>query len=258
MSSPPTLHHLEPSGEDNHEDLTCAICYFHFAEPVKTPCGHVFCKNCLVKSFGFIRPPRCPMCRADCTAVRVFELKVVTEIEKAVRRVDSEYKERASKAIAERKVWMQSKLLFPMLQTSSDSSSGGIFEVSGAGEDNVNGIYIVGNISSYLGPQLYYKPGTQIYIFRWNRREWIIASLEHGFEALNRRYYKVDCNFVPEDTPPGEGWIVAPSGLGISPAPTVRVVQQGDRISPRLLQPLAQSANVSDASPSRCSPCSIM
>mmetsp|Transcript_21498 Transcript_21498/g.30121 ORF Transcript_21498/g.30121 Transcript_21498/m.30121 type:complete len:258 (-) Transcript_21498:177-950(-) len=257
MSSPSTLHLLrEPSEEDNHEDLTCAICYFHYAEPVKTPCGHIFCKNCLVKTFGFIRPPRCPMCRADCTSVRVFELKVDTEIEKAVRRVDSEYKERASKATAERKVWMQSKLLLPILQHSS--SSGAMFEVSGAGSDIVNGIYIVGNISSYLGPQLYIKPGTQVYIFRWSRREWIIGSLEHGFQAITQRYYKVDCSFVPEDSPPEGGWTVAPSGLGISPAPTIRVLRQGDRISPRLLQPLVQSANVPDASPSRCSPCSIM
>eukprot|EP00954_Amorphochlora_amoebiformis_P030602 1394921-Amorphochlora_amoeboformis.AAC.2 len=165
-------------GVDEDLDLLCPICYLYICEPVFTPCRHAFCKNCLVKSFGFNRPPRCPMCRGDCSRVKVMELKIDPEMEAAARKADPDYKERASKRKSERKLWMRSAILSPVVNNDNNA----IFEVTGAGSEAVNGIYVVGNIPSYLGPRLYNKPGTQMYIFRWNRREWIIAELNRGFE----------------------------------------------------------------------------
>mmetsp|Transcript_8167 Transcript_8167/g.12718 ORF Transcript_8167/g.12718 Transcript_8167/m.12718 type:complete len:95 (+) Transcript_8167:183-467(+) len=94
-----------------------------------------------------------------------------------------------------------------------------------------------------------------MYIFRWNRREWIIAELNRGFEDRRARFYRVSCSFVPEDVPPESGWVTSVGGTGVSPAPAVRPLGQGDRISPRLLQPLLQE-NIENSH--GCSPCSIM
>ena len=48
----------------------------------------------------------------------------------------------------------------------------------------MNGIYVAGHVPSYIGPRLYNKLGTQIFIFRWSRREWVIATLARGFNDL--------------------------------------------------------------------------
>ncbi|XP_065668503.1 LON peptidase N-terminal domain and RING finger protein 3 [Hydra vulgaris] len=43
------------------EDFECKICYDIFLKPVTTPCGHVFCKNCLTQTMD--HNPCCPICR---------------------------------------------------------------------------------------------------------------------------------------------------------------------------------------------------
>jgi hypothetical protein len=58
-----TLNYLE----DPHEDLTCAICYGPFVDPVVTNCKHTFCRECMSSVFDFIPVTDdvpCPMCRA--------------------------------------------------------------------------------------------------------------------------------------------------------------------------------------------------
>lgn len=46
------------------DDLKCSICHDYFFEPISTPCGHHFCRNCLIE---WIRVQRtvatCPQCR---------------------------------------------------------------------------------------------------------------------------------------------------------------------------------------------------
>ncbi|KAG8518262.1 E3 ubiquitin/ISG15 ligase TRIM25 [Galemys pyrenaicus] len=47
------------------EELSCAICLESFNEPVTTPCGHNFCRECLDKSWSAAGGPyQCPQCRA--------------------------------------------------------------------------------------------------------------------------------------------------------------------------------------------------
>uniref|UniRef100_A0A673Y8N4 LON peptidase N-terminal domain and ring finger 1 n=1 Tax=Salmo trutta TaxID=8032 RepID=A0A673Y8N4_SALTR len=42
-------------------DLECSLCIRLFYEPVTTPCGHTFCKNCLERCLD--HTPQCPLCK---------------------------------------------------------------------------------------------------------------------------------------------------------------------------------------------------
>lgn len=43
------------------QSLECAICCTRFTQPTTTPCGHTFCRNCLVRSLDHHNT--CPFCR---------------------------------------------------------------------------------------------------------------------------------------------------------------------------------------------------
>lgn len=43
------------------DDLCCQLCFELFDDPVTTPCGHTFCRRCLVMSVDHSR--QCPLCR---------------------------------------------------------------------------------------------------------------------------------------------------------------------------------------------------
>ncbi|XP_072477448.1 probable E3 ubiquitin-protein ligase TRIML1 [Notamacropus eugenii] len=46
-------------------NLSCAICLDYFSEPVIVPCGHTFCKACLLRSWeGASTQGICPECKA--------------------------------------------------------------------------------------------------------------------------------------------------------------------------------------------------
>lgn len=51
---------LQESCRDNVE---CQVCYGMLLEPITTPCGHSFCKTCLVRSLD--HSALCPHCRRD-------------------------------------------------------------------------------------------------------------------------------------------------------------------------------------------------
>ncbi|KAM9857601.1 LON peptidase N-terminal domain and RING finger protein 1 [Aulostomus maculatus] len=42
-------------------DLECSLCMRLFYEPVTTPCGHTFCRNCLERCLD--HTPQCPLCK---------------------------------------------------------------------------------------------------------------------------------------------------------------------------------------------------
>ena len=60
--------------------LECAICLRLVAEPITIPCGHTFCRCCLVKSLQHQK--KCPTCRAVChiVAESAEEETVVAEV----------------------------------------------------------------------------------------------------------------------------------------------------------------------------------
>ncbi|XP_040190632.1 LON peptidase N-terminal domain and RING finger protein 1 isoform X2 [Rana temporaria] len=46
-------------------DFECSLCMRLFYEPVTTPCGHSFCKNCLERCLD--HTPQCPLCKQSLT-----------------------------------------------------------------------------------------------------------------------------------------------------------------------------------------------
>mmetsp|Transcript_12750 Transcript_12750/g.46640 ORF Transcript_12750/g.46640 Transcript_12750/m.46640 type:complete len:467 (+) Transcript_12750:119-1519(+) len=46
---------------DRLDDFDCPLCFKLFHEPITTPCGHTFCRECLQRSADHSN--RCPMCR---------------------------------------------------------------------------------------------------------------------------------------------------------------------------------------------------
>ncbi|XP_030018107.1 E3 ubiquitin-protein ligase TRIM21-like [Sphaeramia orbicularis] len=60
MASTPT----SPSEKDSVEQhLACSICTDTFKDPVTTPCGHSFCKECLDRCFK-LNDSACPLCKS--------------------------------------------------------------------------------------------------------------------------------------------------------------------------------------------------
>ncbi len=58
-STTPAITNIEPEPEN------CGICQVELTEPVRTPCGHLYCLNCLRPWYGrrtYIKS--CPMCRS--------------------------------------------------------------------------------------------------------------------------------------------------------------------------------------------------
>ena len=47
--------------ENTHKELECRVCYYIMYDPVTTPCGHTFCRQCLVRVLD--HSTDCPMCR---------------------------------------------------------------------------------------------------------------------------------------------------------------------------------------------------
>ncbi|XP_053092309.1 LOW QUALITY PROTEIN: LON peptidase N-terminal domain and ring finger 1, like [Pangasianodon hypophthalmus] len=54
-------HHGVPRDLLDPNDFECSLCMRLFYEPVTTPCGHSFCKNCLQRSLD--HSPQCPLCK---------------------------------------------------------------------------------------------------------------------------------------------------------------------------------------------------
>ncbi|XP_068612914.1 V(D)J recombination-activating protein 1-like [Brachionichthys hirsutus] len=46
--------------------FTCMVCGHLLSDPVQSPCGHLFCRNCITKYF-FVLGPQCPACNLHCT-----------------------------------------------------------------------------------------------------------------------------------------------------------------------------------------------
>ncbi|KAF7215682.1 E3 ubiquitin-protein ligase TRIM21 [Nothobranchius furzeri] len=60
------------------EQLLCPICLDVFNQPVSTPCGHNFCRDCIQRYWNGTSMPQCPMCKH--TLYKRPDLKVNTFI----------------------------------------------------------------------------------------------------------------------------------------------------------------------------------
>jgi Lon protease-like protein len=43
-------------------ELDCGLCFRTYFEPITTPCGHTFCRECLARALDYAQ--KCPLCRA--------------------------------------------------------------------------------------------------------------------------------------------------------------------------------------------------
>ncbi|XP_064169470.1 V(D)J recombination-activating protein 1 [Anguilla rostrata] len=55
----------DPLPSDFLRAVTCQVCDHLLAEPVQAPCGHLFCRTCILK-YGRALGPRCPACALPC------------------------------------------------------------------------------------------------------------------------------------------------------------------------------------------------
>ncbi|XP_042280539.1 nuclear factor 7, brain-like [Thunnus maccoyii] len=85
----------------SEDQFLCSICLDVFTDPVSTPCGHNFCKNCINKYWNINVPCKCPMCK------KVFytrpELHVNTFISEMVSQFRQEAQQKASSTYSDHK-----------------------------------------------------------------------------------------------------------------------------------------------------------
>ena len=77
--------------------LECGVCLSLMVHPVTVPCGHSFCRHCLVEAVAKVSK-KCPSCRADCDAdlLKYPENKRLVEAARLVN--PAEYDARAKEA----------------------------------------------------------------------------------------------------------------------------------------------------------------
>jgi len=87
------------------DDVTCGICLRILHEPISTPCGHSFCKICLLDSFSKteFKKHQCSICRADLSQFNVETQNVNVVIAGLIAKMFPEpYKERVEEASDEK------------------------------------------------------------------------------------------------------------------------------------------------------------
>eukprot|EP00929_Paragymnodinium_shiwhaense_P057538 TRINITY_DN2880_c0_g1_i1.p1 TRINITY_DN2880_c0_g1~~TRINITY_DN2880_c0_g1_i1.p1 ORF type:complete len:395 (+),score=96.78 TRINITY_DN2880_c0_g1_i1:125-1309(+) len=218
-------------------DLECPVCYQVYCEPVYAGCGrHVFCRHCLWKTWQRGDSLRCPICRVA-SKEEVQDLSEVASLVERLRRKDPSYDGRAELAVAERKRDVQAREALRSLSLSDwgAPSASWQFQVSGAGCEEANGIYVVDVLPAYMGPTVFRKPNTFFFIFRWHRTQWVIAELRRQSRMGNERTWLYAApTQSPPDVPPASGWEVPRHGHAAPPAPQVRLAvtlqaQQGEQ-----------------------------
>ncbi|XP_005953325.1 E3 ubiquitin-protein ligase TRIM21-like [Haplochromis burtoni] len=80
----------------------CSICLDVFTDPVSTPCGHNFCKNCINQHWDTNQSCECPLCKETFYTKHYTTLKVNTLISEMVAQFRrSEAQQRASSSSSE-------------------------------------------------------------------------------------------------------------------------------------------------------------
>ncbi|KTF78841.1 hypothetical protein cypCar_00026464 [Cyprinus carpio] len=87
-------HRTLPKDLLDPNDFECALCMRLFYQPVTTPCGHTFCKNCLERCLD--HNPQCPLCKESLKEYLAFRKYTITQV------LDNIIKQHLSKEHSER------------------------------------------------------------------------------------------------------------------------------------------------------------
>lgn len=71
-------HQTLPENLLDPNDFECSLCMRLFYQPVTTPCGHTFCKNCLERCLD--HNPQCPLCKESLKEYLAFRKYTVTQV----------------------------------------------------------------------------------------------------------------------------------------------------------------------------------
>ncbi|CAI5638662.1 unnamed protein product [Oreochromis niloticus] len=70
----------------SEDQFLCSICLDVFTDPVSTPCGHNFCKNCISQHWDISERCQCPMCK------KVFETRPEPHIKTLMSEMVSQFR----------------------------------------------------------------------------------------------------------------------------------------------------------------------
>ncbi|KAG0056336.1 hypothetical protein BGZ83_005455 [Gryganskiella cystojenkinii] len=74
LYDPRSLQYLEP----NQTSLQCSVCCEYFTEPVSAPCGHTFCRVCIMQALEVSHG--CPLCRTTIDPTALYEVIALSRI----------------------------------------------------------------------------------------------------------------------------------------------------------------------------------
>jgi hypothetical protein len=95
---------LETVASIHHSLVECAICLQLLCEPVTTPCGHSFCRLCLVSTLRKNKK-KCPTCRAVCYIEPETQSESIVLSSIAKSCFPAEYAVRLEEAAREKESW---------------------------------------------------------------------------------------------------------------------------------------------------------
>ncbi|XP_039668993.1 zinc finger protein RFP-like [Perca fluviatilis] len=86
----------------SEDQFLCSICLDVFTDPVTTPCGHNFCKNCITDHWNISDRCQCPLCKEAFTTRP--DLRVNTFISEMVTQFRQSAQQKASSSSSEQQV----------------------------------------------------------------------------------------------------------------------------------------------------------
>ncbi|XP_076583690.1 E3 ubiquitin-protein ligase TRIM21-like [Chaetodon auriga] len=87
----------------SEDQFLCSICLDVFTDPVTTPCGHNFCKNCITEHWKINESCQCPTCKEAFTTRP--DLRVNTFISEMVAQFRDEAQQEVSSSSSEQQVF---------------------------------------------------------------------------------------------------------------------------------------------------------
>ncbi|KAK3808372.1 MAG: hypothetical protein J3Q66DRAFT_74823 [Benniella sp.] len=74
LYDPRSLQYVEPT----QTSLQCSVCQEYFIEPVSAPCGHTFCRACILQALDV--SSGCPLCRTTIDPSALYEVIALSRI----------------------------------------------------------------------------------------------------------------------------------------------------------------------------------